>query len=172
MWTRQTKRCGVALNNDVHNIQMVNSVMRLKLSGLRVHVVVLISIIWRLMRIQFLSFLVLAVASAHVVVSKTHTRLKRTLCNWTKQDKTCKFSRKSSFSSYVQHKNRNLHVWSCFVRLKSVLCNLLCVLDLFQNAGSQFCFRFSCRYVCLSRAVITPFACGLLCQATQLFPRT
>ena len=32
--------------------------------------------------------------------------MKRTLFNWTKQDKTCKFSRKSSFSSYVQHKNR------------------------------------------------------------------
>ena len=31
--------------------------------------------------------------------SKTHKRLKRTLFNWTKQDKTCKFSRKSSFSS-------------------------------------------------------------------------
>ena len=26
--------------------------------------------------------------------------------NWTIQDKTCKFSRKSSFSSYVQYKNR------------------------------------------------------------------
>ena len=36
--------------------------------------------------------------------------IKRTLLNWTKQDKTCKFSRKSSFSSYV---------------------NLLCVLDVF-----------------------------------------
>ena len=32
--------------------------------------------------------------------------IKRTLLNWTKQDKTRKFSRKSSFSSYVQHKNR------------------------------------------------------------------
>ena len=31
--------------------------------------------------------------------------IKRTLFNWTKQDKTCKFSRKSSFPSYVQHKN-------------------------------------------------------------------
>ena len=30
--------------------------------------------------------------------------IKRTLCNWTKQDKMCKFSRKTSFSSYVQHK--------------------------------------------------------------------
>ena len=32
--------------------------------------------------------------------------IKRTLFNWMKQDKTCKFSRKSSFSSYVQQKNR------------------------------------------------------------------
>ena len=31
---------------------------------------------------------------------------KRALFNWQKQDKTCRFSRKSSFSSYVQHKNR------------------------------------------------------------------
>ena len=38
--------------------------------------------------------------------SKTHKRLKRTLFNWTKQDRTYKVSRKSSFSSYVQHKNR------------------------------------------------------------------
>ena len=37
--------------------------------------------------------------------SKTHKRVKNAF-NWTKQDKTCKFSRKSSFSSYVQHKNR------------------------------------------------------------------
>ena len=32
--------------------------------------------------------------------------IKRTFFNWIKQDKTCKFSSKSSFSSYVQHKNR------------------------------------------------------------------
>ena len=32
---------------------------------------------------------------------------KRTLFNLTKQDKTWTFSRKSSFSSYVQHKNKN-----------------------------------------------------------------
>ena len=32
-------------------------------------------------------------------------QIKRTLFDWTKQDKTCTFSRKSSFSSYVQHKN-------------------------------------------------------------------
>ena len=92
--------------------------------------------------------------------------LRRTLFNWTKQDKRCKFSGKSSFSSYIQHreeKNKNkqtktnkqtnllslacagqrflcctqlekeddffenVHVLSCFVQLKSVLFNLLCV---------------------------------------------
>ena len=35
--------------------------------------------------------------------------IKRTLFNWTKQNKTCKFSRKSSFSSYVQHKNKQFN---------------------------------------------------------------
>ena len=42
--------------------------------------------------------------------------IKRTLFNWTKQNKTCKFSRNSSFSSYEQHKNRktnNLFNLSC-----------------------------------------------------------
>ena len=38
---------------------------------------------------------------------KTHKRLqKKTLFIWTKKDKTCNNFRKSSFSSYVQHKNR------------------------------------------------------------------
>ena len=41
--------------------------------------------------------------------------IKRTLFNSTKQDKTCKFSRKSSFSSYVQQKNKqtkkHLFIW-------------------------------------------------------------
>ena len=36
----------------------------------------------------------------------------------------------------------NSHVLSCFVKLNSVLFSLLYVLDLFRNAGSQFCFRF------------------------------
>ena len=40
------------------------------------------------------------------VFCRSHKRLKRMLFNRTKQDKTCKFSRKTSFSSYVQHKNR------------------------------------------------------------------
>ena len=34
-----------------------------------------------------------------LIIAKTHKRIKRMLFNWTKQDKTCKFSRKSSFSS-------------------------------------------------------------------------
>ena len=38
--------------------------------------------------------------------SKTQ-EIKRTLFNWTKPDKTCKFSR-SPFSSYVQHINKQL----------------------------------------------------------------
>ena len=32
--------------------------------------------------------------------------IKRTLFNWTKRNKTCTFSRKSSFSSQVQNKNK------------------------------------------------------------------
>ena len=39
--------------------------------------------------------------------SKTH-KIKRTPFNGTKQDKTCKWSRKSSFWSHVQHKNKQL----------------------------------------------------------------
>ena len=38
--------------------------------------------------------------------SKALKKLKRTLFNSTKQDKTCKFSRNTSFSSCVQHKNK------------------------------------------------------------------
>ena len=34
--------------------------------------------------------------------SKTH-KIKSMFFNWIEQDKTCTFSRKSSFSSYVQH---------------------------------------------------------------------
>ena len=47
-------------------------------------------------------------------ISKTHKRLKRTLFNWMKQDKTCKFLRKSSFSSFVLHKNKQLVHLACF----------------------------------------------------------
>ena len=49
------------------------------------------------------------------------------------------------FSSYVQQYNRKQlreHVLSCFVLSKSVLL-ISCVFGIFfQNAGSQFCFRF------------------------------
>ena len=38
-------------------------------------------------------------------VGQKNMRLKRTLSNWTKQEKMCKFLRKSFFSSCVQHKN-------------------------------------------------------------------
>ena len=40
--------------------------------------------------------------------SKTHKRLKRKLFNWRKHDKMCTFLRKSSFSSYIQQKNKQL----------------------------------------------------------------
>ena len=40
--------------------------------------------------------------------SKTHKRLKQTLFNWTKQDKTCEFLRKSSFSKlHTTKKQKN-----------------------------------------------------------------
>ena len=44
--------------------------------------------------------------------SKPYKRLRRTLFDWTKRDKMCKFSRKSSFLSYVQHKNRKQTITS------------------------------------------------------------
>ena len=39
-------------------------------------------------------------------IQNTQEINKRTLVNWTKQDNTYKFSRKSSFSSYARHKNK------------------------------------------------------------------
>ena len=98
--------------------------------------------------------------------------IKRTLSYWMKQDKVCKSLRKSSFSSYVQQKNKqfnlscvslvvggwqkdkgkgrfekenflkNLHILSCFVQLKSVLLISCVFWVFFQNDGSQLCFRF------------------------------
>ena len=41
--------------------------------------------------------------------------IKRTLFNWTKQDKTYKFSRKSSFSSYVQEQNWKTKINSTYL---------------------------------------------------------
>ena len=46
--------------------------------------------------------------------------IKRTLLNWTKQDKTWTFSKKSAFSSYVQDKNR---------KYKQLIQLILCQLD-------------------------------------------
>ena len=40
----------------------------------------------------------MSVSNLKFVTSRTHKRLKRTLFNWTKQDKTCEFSRKSFLS--------------------------------------------------------------------------
>ena len=59
--------------------------------------------------------------------SKTHKRLKRTLFNWTKQDKTWKFSRKSSFSKLrTTYKHRK--------QTTSSLC--LCQFDAGMPAGT------------------------------------
>ena len=82
--------------------------------------------------------------------SKTHKKLKRTFFNWTKQDKTCEFLRKSSLSklctpykeknkqsihlAFVSlmlgcwQKEKGSHILSCFIQIKSVLFNPLCVL--------------------------------------------
>ena len=49
--------------------------------------------------------------------------IKRTLFNWTEQDNTCKLSRKSSFSSYVQHKNRKKKNPINSTYLESVRCS-------------------------------------------------
>ena len=54
---------------------------------------------------SFLFFFFLFFFSHDITIQNTQ-EIKRTLFNWTKQDRRCKFSRKSSFSNYVQHKNR------------------------------------------------------------------
>ena len=82
-------------------------------------------------------------------------KIKRMLFNRMKQDKTCTFLRKSSFSSYIQHKNKqfnlpfvswmlekedflkkNVHILSCFVQLKSVTV-ISCVLWIFFSQRWQ-----------------------------------
>ena len=98
--------------------------------------------------------------------------IKRTLFNWTKQDETCKFSRKSSFSSYVQYNRKllnqlimcqfharsmlvisqqlgySLYVFSFYPSRKPPGVLLIYYVfwiffkSFFQNAGSQLCFRF------------------------------
>ena len=44
--------------------------------------------------------------TASILKKDPKQEIKRMLFNWTKQDRTCKFLRKSSFSSYAQHNNR------------------------------------------------------------------
>ena len=62
-----------------------------------------------------------------VVKSDTETKkiqntqeIKRTLFNWTKQVKTCKYLTKSSFSSNVQHKSACFVCFGFFVRTLAV----------------------------------------------------
>ena len=52
------------------------------------------------------SFVLLLRPEDHKSLIQNTEEIKRTLFNETKQDKTCTFLRKSSFSSYVQQKNR------------------------------------------------------------------
>ena len=54
------------------------------------------------------------------IKSQNTQEIKRTLFNWTKQEKTCKFLRKSSFSSYVQYKNRKTNNSTYLVSVKPV----------------------------------------------------
>ena len=61
--------------------------------------------------------------------------IKRTLFIWTKQEKTCKFSRKSSFSSDIQHKNRKTN--NSF--------NLSCVSWMWK-AGGRMCESVLCPF--------------------------
>ena len=67
--------------------------------------------------------------------------IKRTLFNWTKQDKMCKFSRMSSFSSYAQHKNRKFASFVLFCPVEKHSFNLLCVLDLFSQCWQSTLFQ-------------------------------
>ena len=52
---------------------------------------------------------------------------------------------------------RQFALLPCFVWLKSVLFNLLCVFDLFQNASSHLCFLFFCVCVQKERFLHNPF---------------
>ena len=68
--------------------------------------------------------------------------IKRTLCNWTKQDKMCKFSRKSSFSSYVPQKNRKTNNWF----------NLFCVSWMWEACGRKRQCNVHGRNTCQARS--------------------
>ena len=61
--------------------------------------------------------------------------IKRMLFNWMKQDKTCKFSRKSSFSSYVQHKKQ---------KNRQLIQLILCQLDV-GGWRKESCALFLCQ---------------------------
>ena len=61
-----------------------------------------------------------------ILLVQNTQEIKRTLFYQTKQDKTCKFSRKSSFSSYVQQYNRK--------RLNQLI---LCQFDVRRLAGGN-----------------------------------
>ena len=96
--------------------------------------------------------------------SQNTQEIKRTLFNWTKLDKTCTFSRKSSFSSYVQHKNwktnnefnlscvswmwkagRRKRARGCLLRLKIGWINCFSVFMLYvawKRGLSRKCSRF------------------------------
>ena len=61
-------------------------------------------------------------------VVQNSQEIKRTLFDRMKQDKTCKFSRNSSFSSYVQHKHR---------KNKQLIQLILCQLDVRRLAEGK-----------------------------------
>ena len=71
-----------------------------------------------------------SVYSSRILQNIQNTKeIKRTIFNRTKQDKTCKFSRKSSFSSYVQHKKKT-----------QLIQLILCQLDVRRLAEIDFFF--------------------------------
>ena len=57
---------------------------------------------WPLSRLHWLSTLKSSFRVVAINVQNTPEIKENALFNWTKQDKTCTFSRKSSFSSYIQ----------------------------------------------------------------------
>ena len=85
--------------------------------------------------------------------------IKRTLFDWMKQDKMCTFLRKSSFSSYVQHKNRKTNNSTYLVSVRCseaggtynwhkiswIICLFLCCTklekeDFLENLHALSCF--------------------------------
>ena len=88
--------------------------------------------------------------------------IKRTLFDWTKQDKTCTFLKKSSFSSYVQYiKNRKTNNSTYLV---SVGCGRLA-----EGKGTKavqveliVCFSAFMLYVAWKKGLPREFACFVL----------